>query len=273
MKVGSHYIIITGILLGSSTFAADLGDPKMTAFQQLRQASWQEVFAAPGTGDWTRHWFLDGEQASITNTPDGMELRAGPTAGDDACHAVLWTQAAFAGDLKIEYEFTRLDQATEFVVILYLQATGSGTEPHEEDLAAWRELRKVPAMRTYFNHVNAYHISYAAFDHGNTDPDNDYIRARRYLPESGKGLEGTEVPPSFDRTGLFATGVPHQMTVIKSGQEIYLHIQGPGDPMLCHWRNTELPAIQAGRIGLRHMYTRSARYRDLRVSIRPNPSP
>lgn len=264
--------LIAATLLGAASPALP-GDLPMQTFSHLAEGPWQEVFHDPGSGDWTQHWFLDGEKASVRTTPEGMELKAGPTAGDDACHAVLWTRATYAGDLKIEYDFTRLDTASEFVTILYVQATGSGSEPYLADISAWRELRQVPAMRIYFDHLNTYHISYAAFDHGNTDPGNDYIRARRYVPESGKGLEGTELPPSYDRTGLFTTGVPHRMTVIKSGQDLYLHIQGPGDPMLCHWHNTNLPPIQAGRIGLRHMYTRHARYHDLRISVRPVAAP
>jgi len=35
--------------------------------------------------------------------------------------------------------------------------------------------------------------------------------------------------------------------------------------LLCHWKNEALPPIVAGRIGLRHMYTRAARYRDFRI--------
>ena len=264
----NNLILLAGALLGATVLAAEPGDSSMDTFDDLRRAPWLEVFSDPGTGDWTRNWFLDGEQATVQATPQGMELRAGPNAGDDASHAVLWTRESFTGDLKMEYEFTRLDHATEFVVILYLQATGSGTEPYVEDLAAWRDLRTVPSMRTYFNHVNTYHISYAAFDIGNSDPGNDYIRARRYLPESGKGLEGTELRPSYDHTGLFATGVPHQMTVIKSGQDLYLHVQGPEKSMLCHWHNADLPPVLAGRIGLRHMYTRQARYRNLRIAER-----
>jgi hypothetical protein len=30
--------------------------------------------------------------------------------------------------------------------------------------------------------------------------------------------------------------------------------------------NSDLPAISAGRIGLRHMFTRSARYKNIRIS-------
>jgi hypothetical protein len=247
-------------------------DDAMDRFEELLRGPWQVVLDDPGTDDWRRHWMLDGENARVECTPAGMELHAGPTAGEDADHAVLWTRASFAGDLKIEYEFTRLDDAVEFVVILYVQATGSGQGPYAEDIAAWNDLRRVPAMRTYFNHMHSYHISYAAFDHGNADPANDYIRARRYLPESGKGLEGTGLSPSYDRTGLFARGVPHRITVVKHGQDLYLHVRAPDKSMRCHWRNQDLPPILDGRVGLRHMYTRHARYRDIRVSVR-NPAP
>ena len=242
-------------------------------FAALAGGPWHEALYDPGTNDWTRHWFLDGERATVRNTPIGMEMRAGPEAGNDACHAVLWSRDAFAGDLKIAYEFTRLDQATEFVNILYVQATGSGEGPHAEDIAAWRDLRAVPAMAIYYNHVHTYHISYAAFDHGNTDPANDYIRARRYLPESGNGLDGTALEPSYDRTGLFAPGVPHQMTVLKIGQELMLQVRGGDKTTFCRWRNDRLSPIESGRIGLRQMYTRDARYRDIRIWVRPTASP
>ena len=239
----------------------------MKQFESLQREPWQVVLDDPGTRDWRLHWMLDGENAQVRCTEAGMELQSGPAAGEDADHMVLWTRASFAGDVKIEYEFTRLDDAVEFVVILYVQASGSGEAPYVQDIAAWNELRRVPAMRTYFNHMHAYHISYAAFDHGNTDPQNDYIRARRYLPESGQGLEGTEIPPSYDRTGLFARGVPHRITVIKHGQDLYFRAEGPDRDLLCHWRNRDLPPILEGRIGLRQMYTRHSRYRDVRVSV------
>lgn len=73
-----------------------------------------------------KHWTLDGEQATIRHSAAGMDFRAGPTWKDDACHAVLRTRESFAGDLKIEYEYTRTDDAQLAVTILYVQATGSG---------------------------------------------------------------------------------------------------------------------------------------------------
>mgnify|MGYP001814163659 CR=1 FL=1 len=84
-----------------------------------------------------------------------------------------------------------------------------------------------------------------------------------------QSLSGTDLDPSYDHTGLFAKGVPHKMTVIKEGQRLFLHVAGPEKAMLCHWDNRDLPPVAAGRVGLRHMYTRDARYRDLRISVRP----
>jgi hypothetical protein len=101
--------------------------------------------------------------------------------------------------------------------------------------------------------------------------NNDYIRARRYMPDAGKGLTGTELKEEYARTGLLKTGVPYRITVIKKGRELFLHIQGDGREKLCHFQGDALPPIAKGRIGLRHMYTRGARYRDFRVSVPAQP--
>jgi len=243
----------------------------MARFQELAKAQWQQVFHDPCTGNWQDAWFLDGLKASVTNGRDGMTFTAGPTAGDDSCHAVLWTRESFQGDLKIEYEYTRTDRAVRYVSILYIQATGSGDARHPKDIAAWSALRAVPSMRLYFNHMNTYHISYAAFGTKNDDPERDYIRARRYMPDAGKGLRDTELKEEYARTGLFKTGVPHRITVIKKGQVLFMYIQGGGRERLCHFRGDAFPPIVEGRIGLRHMYTRGARYRDFRVSAPAQP--
>ncbi len=240
-------------------------------FDRLVDADWREVFRDPCTKDWRKLWFLDGQQATVKNTPQGMELRAGPEFRNDAHHMVLWTKQEFAGDLKIAYEYTRLDSETRCVNILYVQATGSGAGPHTKDITEWAELRAVPAMRMYFNHMHTYHISYAAYPN-DKDSTEDYIRARRYMPEAN-GLRGTDLAPDCFRTGLFKTGVPHKITVIKSGQELFMLIRNDKKQMLCHWKNESFPPILEGRIGLRHMFTRSARYRDFRISTRAaNPS-
>jgi hypothetical protein len=220
-------------------------------FNSLLGLDWKESFFDRGWDDWKKLWFLDGKKAVINNTHKGMDFYAGPTFKDDSFHAVLWTKEEFAGDLKIEYEFTRLDSEHRCVNILYIQASGSGEAPYHRDISRWNHLREVPAMREYFDHMNTYHISYAAF--GNTNEiDPGYIRARRYM---ASGLDGTEFGPDFDPTGYFDTGVIHKITVIKSGDHIYMLIANDEREQLCHWHNTEFPPITKGRIGLRMMYT------------------
>jgi hypothetical protein len=90
-------------------------------------------------------------------------------------------KASFDGDLRIEYEFTRLDTTVRFVNIIYIQATGSGEDGFGHDISEWSDYRRVPSMSHYFRNMHTYHISYAAFGTQNNDPDEDYVRARRYM--------------------------------------------------------------------------------------------
>ncbi len=232
------------------------------AFAQAAAGDWREVFFDHGSEDWKQRWFLDGEIGGVQSGPRGMELTAGPEAMNDAHHVVLWTKDSFAGDLKIEYEYTRLDAADRFVTILYIQATGSGHGPYVHDLSRWSELRRVPAMSVYFDNLNTYHLSYAAFEGNETI---SYVRARRYMPRQS-GLDGTDLKPDYFPTGLFKTGVPHKITVLKRHRELLVRIENAEETVYCHMTNPHLPEINAGRIGLRHMFTRAARYRDFRIS-------
>ena len=88
------------------------------------------------------------------------------------------------------------------------------------------------------------------------------------MPDLGKRLKGTEVAPdNYKRTGLFATGVPHKITVIKKGNHVFMRIKNAQQTYLAHWENTKFPPIHKGRIGLRHMYTRGSRYKDFKVYV------
>ena len=95
----------------------------MARYHELAGTEWRQVLHDRCTGNWQDTWFLDGRKATVTNGPDGMTFTAGPTAGDDACHAVLWTKSSFQGDLKIDYEYTKTDPTFRNVTILYIQAT------------------------------------------------------------------------------------------------------------------------------------------------------
>lgn len=260
-------IVICMLVLGAFPVSADVDEEE---FSRLAKIPWQEVLHETFTKDWQDNFTLDGKKATITLSENGMDFLAGPKAGNDAHHAVLWTKKSFQGDLKIEYEYTRLDSEERMVNILYIQATGSGKPGFDKDISTWTNKRKVPAMRTYFNNMNTYHISYAAFGRGNRDPGNDYIRGRRY---AGAGLKGTELENEYTNTGLFETGVPHKITIIKQDRDLYMHIRNAEKELLCHFVNSKFPPITEGRIGLRHMYTRGARYRDFRVSVPANTMP
>jgi len=195
-----------------------------------------------------------------------MNLAAGPRWRDDAHHMVLWTKQEFSGDLKIEYEFTRTDiQDTGSVILIYIQATGEGSEEFPEDIALWSDKRTIPGMGQYFKNMHLYHISYST---GNPflRGDSDYIRARRYMPQTD-ALQGTELPQEYANTGLFRPGVTYRITILKEDFQIVMRVQGANEEARYFWfQNDQFPAVTRGRIGLRHMFTRSARYKDFRVS-------
>ena len=134
-----------------------------------------------------------------------------------------------------------------------------------KDITKWNELRKVPAMRMYFDHMNTYHISYAAFGNAG-DSDQQYIRARRYMPNA-TGLKGSDLEPDYFPEGLFKQDVPHKITVIKKNRELFMKVENAEQTYYCHMTNPDLPPITEGRIGLRHMFTRSARYKNIRISV------
>ena len=228
------------------------------AFERALMGEWKEIFSDSCTGDWQAKWFLDGEVGTVKTAPNGMTLTAGDEFKNDAHHMVLWTKRSFEGDVKIEYDYTRLDEENRCVNILYIQATGSGKGPYAKDIFEWRGLRKVPSMRSYYDNMNTYHISYASF------PET-YIRGRRYLPHA-KGLKGTELEPDYFPEGLFATGVTHHITVIKKDRDLFMRVENPDQVYHCHFFNNALPTVTDGRLGLRHMFTRSARYENFRVS-------
>ena len=51
------------------------------------------------------------------------------------------------------------------------------------------------------------------------------------------------------------------------GTELFMYIRNEQIEKLCHWKADEFPPITEGRIGLRHMWTRNAQYRDFRISV------
>jgi hypothetical protein len=80
------------------------------------------------------------------------------------------------------------------------------------------------------------------------------------------GLKGTGLEPDYFNTGLFGTNEEYRILAIKYGNDLYMQIKGMGEEMLCHWELSSFPDVNSGHIGLRHMGSRSARYKDFSVS-------
>lgn len=66
--------------------------------------------------------------------------------------------------------------------------------------------------------------------------------------------------------GEIAT-VTYQMTIIKTDRVIYMKAASEETTRYFKLTNEKYPIITEGRIGLRQMSTRSARYRDFKVSV------
>lgn len=235
------------------------------AFKNLLEHEWQQVFFDSGTDDWRKSWFLDGECAEVKNTKAGMIFSGGPIADDHASHAVLWTNDIFDGDIKIEFDFTRLDTINQCVNILYVQASGKGNSPYVEDISKWSGLRQIPYMNTYFDNMDLLHISYAAFRMKNNDP-SDYVRARRYPRLSDKPFDTTNLPPDSFNTGLFQPGIEYHFTFIKTGKDLFFEVKNADVKKLFHWPLQGVKELKAGRVGIRHMWTRCSRYSNISIS-------
>jgi hypothetical protein len=229
--------------------------------------TWELVFYDPGSADWADKWFLEGEKASVKNTPDGMLFSAGPEPGDDASHAVLWTSQSFSGDVRIEYRYTRLDtmMSVDAVTILYIHATGLGMveSPTDIALSSWR--RSVPAMTEYYLYMTALQISYAT-----TGPvRSDYVSARQYPAESQQSFPTeTQIPPVYEDVGLFEVGETYRVTAVKEDTRLSFTVEGEDGIRKFEWDTTGFLPLEGGRIGLRHMWARSALYSDFRVYVK-----
>lgn len=262
----AKYQFTSYLLIAFSLFLLSCKQPVPTDFTSLNKSNaWNLQFEDECTGNWQQNWFKDGLIAKVEQDDLGMDLIAGPVNRDDAHHTVLWTKQSFEGDIKMEYEYTRTDSQIVNVNILYVQAQGIGKEGRGADITEWNTYRDTANMWKYYFYMDPLHISYAAFPMVNEDPDNDYIRIRKYPTPTQEEFKNTEVPPAYFKTGQFLTGVTYKITLIKTGSNLYFNVNGKGEEKLYSWDLSEEQSPQKGRIGLRHMYTRSARYKNFKV--------
>lgn len=253
------------LFIGASCIAISCKNEEPTDYKGLNASrNWELQFSDECTENWQNNWFKDGLLSVVEQDEKGMDIIAGPVNRNDAHHTVLWTKESFKGDIKIEYNFTRTDSAVVNVNILYIQAQGVEKEGYVKDISEWNAYRDTASMWKYYYYMNPLHISYSAFPMVNEDPENDYIRIRKYPAEEGKFSE-TEIPPAYFKTGLFLPGVTYRITIIKTVSKLYFNVKGNGDEKLYSWDLAEGQSSIEGRIGLRHMYTRSSRYKNFMV--------
>ncbi len=256
------------VLASTPTWAQNTETVTMTQFATMcDDARWQAVFQDDCTGDWRAKWFLDGDTSQVENTPEGMVLTSGTNLKDNGDSMVLWTRDSFAGDAKITYDYTRLDELTSNVCILYFQATGKGEAPYVTDIREWANLRHRAQMSLYFRNMNALHISYAV---NRFDVEGEYVRARRYpVPEGGNFNRDTEIQGTYFDTKLFRPGITYHFTVVKRNETMFFRVQGDGQDRLFQWSLTDFPPLAGGRVGLRQMPGRQSRYTNFQVWTLP----
>ncbi|SNR66006.1 protein of unknown function [Lutibacter agarilyticus] len=254
------YIISLLLFINSAYFFAQDEEKDFNILDNNEH--WNLVFKDNCKNDWTNKWTLDGLIAKVENSNKGMHFKAGPKPNDDAHHAVLWTKESFAGDVKIEFDYTRTDTENRYVNILYIQATGDqDTEVYDKDILKWSDLRTVPAMRNYFNNMNLLHISFAAFK--NDGGGAYYVRARKYPKNTS--FEDMRIQPSYDMDGYMKSNQKYHITAIKRDKALFFKVESVDGVKLFFWDLSKIPPIKEGRIGIRHMATRSAIYKNFKV--------
>lgn len=240
-----------------------------TKFAELNKAYfWQQQFNDNGRSNWQEKWFMDGNEAHITHSENGMTFTAGEKEMDPSHHSVLWSKQNFVGDIKIEYDFTRLDTENKWATMLYVQATGVDDGIYHKDISQWRELRNIPYMKTYFNHMNLLHISYASYGKDDIGVDKDYIRARRYPVKEGEVFRtDTVIEGDVFTSGFFVPNKTYHIIVIKKQHELFMQVTNDKKKSrLFSWNTSKFPLVKEGRIGLRQMWRKSATYRNFTVS-------
>ncbi|MEA2067577.1 MAG: hypothetical protein U9P12_00115, partial [Verrucomicrobiota bacterium] len=235
-------------------------------FEQAKVLDWKPVFSDSGSDDWKAGWRLDGAFAKIENSKGGMVFSAGPEEWNNAHHCVLWTKDSFRGDVRIEYDYTRLDSVNRWVNILYIQATGKGGG-FASDIMEWADYRTEPWMKHYFENMKLLHVSYAAYGRDDNGADDDYVRCRRYPKAVDGDFSKTEIKPDSFRTGLFRTGKTYHITAMKKGDRLFFNVEGEAGEKLFAWQSPLIGEVAEGRIGLRHMWMKSARYKNFSISV------
>ena len=233
-------------------------------FDKLAKREWKLGLELQPEMNWQDQWTLDGNHCVVGNSSNGLEFQAGPEAGNNAHHGVLWTKESFAGDMKVEFDYTRLDEINRFVCILYFHANGIGEGAYTKDIHEWAHLREEPWMKTYFERMDMLHISFAAFGNDNDEPD-DYLRVRRYPVRPDRDFSQIEVAGTVHNTGLFLPQQTYAVTFVKTTDALGLHVKGADKELYHCWDISTVEPTHDGPFGIRHMWQKHACYNKLKI--------
>lgn len=236
-------------------------------FEKALNRNWELAFNHQNNTDWKENWFLDGQYARVTSTSGYFEINTEDYDNYKRIYAVLWTKPEFKGDLKIEYDFKKVDDFNKGVNIIYIQARGDGEKGFDQDISLWSDQRKTAAMSDYFLNMHTYHMSYAAFGNDLNVEYKDYIRGRRYLPLENRGMKNTVLDGEYKDSGLFYDHEWIHVTILKKDLEFMVKFEHPKKTMICHFKNNTQPVIHEGRIGLRLMPGRISHFKNFKVSV------
>ncbi len=239
------------------------GDGSEILFQDSMLTNWQE------------NWFLDGEKATLEHRDEGLFYAGGTVTKRmdpeeyHAHHAVLWTKREFEGNIRISYLWTPVDKDGPHsmgAILLYVQAQGIGTQPYDADISKWNEIRSIPAMDKYFQNMNLLSLSI-----------RENVRCKRYpwFDKQGNAYANNSfIDPIVEYKEKIVPGKTYQIVVEKRDPMLSFKIidTSTGEPTIDHTWDTrniddryEVKQITKGRIGIRHMSTKQAIYKDFKV--------
>lgn len=272
MKIRSYFGLL---LLGCTvlSFSTSCSPEQREDIETAQKDTASELlFSDTMCGDWRENWFLDGKHATLEHRDGELFFSGGTVTKDDdpeeyhAHHAVLWTKREFEGDIRISYLWKHLDTSDYGAILLYVQALGIGGEPYDRDISKWSEMREIPSMDKYFNNMNLLSLSI-----------RENVRCKRYPwfdREGAPYAEGGLIAPMVEYKDKIVPGKTYRIVVEKRNPMLSFKIIDAvtGEATIDHtWDTTEIDEryevkqITKGRIGLRHMATKQATYKDFKV--------
>jgi hypothetical protein len=221
--------------------------------------------------DWRAGWALHkdpGLGAGVTQLANGIILEAAPYAYDDrAVYArssvALWSKSPWAGDFRVGFDFTRLDDVARTTgngigAMLYFHVVGQGDAAHPEGIARWpaAEARE----EDYVRYSRGYRVTWSNFN--TQGPQNSHEIRLRMFAFTARYPEqiGGDSPARFP----FERGRAYRMAFERRGQTLTVAVDGE----TFGWDDPAIARYDEGYFGIRHQPGRHGRYEDF-TTTRP----